>query len=175
MATKAQIAANRRNALKSTGPKTSLGKTKSSRNSRKHGAYSVIEWQEMSPVVDMIEEELLRAGVDPRDPSIASKVARLARSEVVLKRVQKIELERGATVDDGHTYALRSEPMDEETLIEVLKTINIDGNYIPKALSVFREAAFGGGGTIRRRYKRRRRSLSDAEAAHSKALKALIK
>ncbi len=86
-----------------------------------------------------------------------------------------IELERGATVDDGHTYALRSEPMDEETLIEVLKTINIDGNYIPKALSVFREAAFGGGGTIRKRYKRRRRTLSDAEAAHSKALKSLMK
>ncbi len=174
MATKAQIAANRRNALKSTGPKTSLGKTKSSRNSRKHGVYSVIEWHEMSPIVDMIEEELLVAGVNPNDPTIANKVARLARSEVVLKRVQKTEFERGATVDDGHTYALRSEPMDEETLIEVLKTINIDGNYIPKALAVFREAAFGGGGTIRRRYKRRRRSLSDAEAAHSKALKALL-
>ncbi len=174
MATKAQIAANRRNALKSTGPKTSLGKSRSSLNSRKHGDYSVIEWKEMSPIVDMIEEELLRVGVDARDPTIASKVARLARSEVILKRVQKTELERGAAVDDGHTYETDADAIDEETLIEVLKTLNIDGNYTPMALSVLREAAFGGGGTIRRRYKRRRRSLSDAEAAHSKDLKSLL-
>jgi hypothetical protein len=174
MATQAQIAANRRNALKSTGPKTSLGKSRSSLNSRKHGDYSVIEWEEMSPIVDMIEEELLKAGMNPRDPTIASKVTRLARSEVILKRVQKTELERGTAVDDGHTYSLQSEPINEEYLIEVLKTINIDGNHIPMALSVLREATFGGGGTIRRRYKRRRRSLADAEAAHSKALKSLL-
>jgi hypothetical protein len=174
MATAAQIAANRRNALKSTGPKTSLGKTRSSRNSRKHGVYSAINWEEISPIVDMIEEELLEAGISSSDPTIASKVAVLARSEVILKRVQKTELERGAAVDDGHTYSLRSEPIDEEYLIEVLKTLNIDGNHIPMALSVLREATFGGGGTIRRRYKRRRRSLADAEAAHSKALKSLL-
>jgi hypothetical protein len=175
MATKAQIAANRRNALKSTGPKTSIGMSRSSLNSRKHGDYSVIEWEEMSPIVDMIEEELLRVGVDARDPTIASKVARLARSEVFLKRVQKTELERSAAVDDGHTYETDADAIDEKTLVEVLKTLNIDGNHIPMALSVLREATFGGGGTIRKRYKRRRRSLSDAEAAHSKALKALIK
>jgi len=41
MATSAkQIAANRRNALKSTGPKTARGKRISSRNSVKHGAYA---------------------------------------------------------------------------------------------------------------------------------------
>ena len=128
----------------------------------------------MSPIVDMIEEELLKAGVNPRDPTIASKVTRLARSEVILKRVQKTELERGAAVDNGHTYETDADAIDEKTLIEVLKTLNIDGNYTPMALSVLREAAFGGGGTIRRRYKRRRRSLADAEAAHSKALKSLL-
>ena len=85
------------------------------------------------------------------------------------------ELERGAAVDDGHTYETDADAIDEETLIEVLKTLNIDGNHVPMALSVLREAAFGGGGTIRRRYKRRRRSLSDAEAAQSRALKSLLK
>ena len=37
MATAAQIAANRRNALKSTGPRTGAGKAASSRNALRHG------------------------------------------------------------------------------------------------------------------------------------------
>src|SRR5262249_50505137 len=40
MATERQIAANRRNALKSTGPRTPEGKARSSRNAVKHGAYA---------------------------------------------------------------------------------------------------------------------------------------
>ena len=40
MATEAQIAANRRNALKSTGPRTAEGKAKASRNALKHGLLS---------------------------------------------------------------------------------------------------------------------------------------
>jgi hypothetical protein len=37
MATEAQINANRRNAKKSTGPRTSVGKERSSRNALQHG------------------------------------------------------------------------------------------------------------------------------------------
>lgn len=40
MATAAQIAANRRNAQKSTGPRTAAGKKRSSQNARKHGLFS---------------------------------------------------------------------------------------------------------------------------------------
>ena len=39
MSTSKQIAANRRNALKSTGPRTLLGKRRSSRNALKHGRF----------------------------------------------------------------------------------------------------------------------------------------
>ena len=41
MATDKQIAANRRNAQKSTGPRTLEGKAKSSRNALKHGLASI--------------------------------------------------------------------------------------------------------------------------------------
>ena len=37
---KRQLAANRRNAARSTGPKTGAGKKKASRNSKKHGLNS---------------------------------------------------------------------------------------------------------------------------------------
>ena len=36
-ASKARILANRKNSLKSTGPRTAVGKKRSSANSRKHG------------------------------------------------------------------------------------------------------------------------------------------
>ena len=53
MATPAQIAANRRNARKSTGPKSVSGKLKSSRNSRRHGLNSKLPQGE---VLAMYEE-----------------------------------------------------------------------------------------------------------------------
>ena len=40
MSTRAQLAANRRNAKKSTGPQTENGKAAASRNARKHGLHS---------------------------------------------------------------------------------------------------------------------------------------
>jgi hypothetical protein len=40
MATKNQIEANRRNALRSTGPKSAAGKVRSSQNALKHGGYA---------------------------------------------------------------------------------------------------------------------------------------
>jgi len=49
MATEKQIAANRRNAGKSTGPKTGAGKNRSRRNSLKHGLLSrdlVLPWED---------------------------------------------------------------------------------------------------------------------------------
>ena len=49
-----KLIANRRNALKSTGPKTAYGKLRSSRNAYKHGLYSKFNLEEaiqhLSPV-----------------------------------------------------------------------------------------------------------------------------
>jgi hypothetical protein len=174
MATAAQIAANRRNALKSTGPKTALGKAKSSRNAHKHGVYSEISEGEVSAIVDMIEAELRRVGIDPTDVAVASKVAKVARSEVLLKRAQLLELKRNSAIDDGHTYHFGSTFLGEEELVEVLNMVNFNGRDIKMALSVIRAGSFGSAGSISRRYRSRRRLLSDAEAAHQAALRSLL-
>ena len=55
MATAAQIASNRRNALKSTGPRTPSGLQKSSRNALKHGLCS----PRLSLLYDESPEELV--------------------------------------------------------------------------------------------------------------------
>ena len=60
MASKKQIEANRRNAKKSTGPKTEEGKAKSSTNARKHGLTSRQVW------LSDEDEERFRVFVDRR-------------------------------------------------------------------------------------------------------------
>ena len=55
MATPAQIAANRRNAQRSTGPKTEEGKRRCSQNARKHGLSS----RTFDPY-DLLDERLVR-------------------------------------------------------------------------------------------------------------------
>jgi hypothetical protein len=68
MATPAQIAANRRNALKSTGPRTAAGKAASSRNALRHGlaARSAVVLGEDPADLARFRAELM-AALAPRD------------------------------------------------------------------------------------------------------------
>ena len=68
MATPAQIEANRRNARKSTGPKTAAGKAASSRNALTHGMTASIADADVRAFYEIIRE-MMDAGVAPRiDP-----------------------------------------------------------------------------------------------------------
>src|SRR6478672_13854693 len=85
MATPAQLAANRRNAQKSTGPKTAQGKQNSSRNAVKHGLLARVVpeqtegWQELlTGLYESLrpQDELQRFLVD----QIAHSILRLQRA-----------------------------------------------------------------------------------------------
>lgn len=69
MATEKQIAANRRNAAKSTGPRTAAGKARSKMNALRHGLANQLEGavperfldlEELSDRMDQIEAEKVR-------------------------------------------------------------------------------------------------------------------
>ena len=78
MTTAAQQAANRRNALKSTGPRTEDGKARSSANSLKHGAYSGRQDVITSSILEEDPEEvmaLLEDIIDELDPQTALEAA----------------------------------------------------------------------------------------------------
>jgi hypothetical protein len=80
MATEKQIAANRRNALKSTGPKTLRGKQNSSRNALKHGVFSKYR-QTIPGEDDPAYQRLFRdfcAEFEPASPFEVELVGRLA-------------------------------------------------------------------------------------------------
>jgi hypothetical protein len=92
MATEAQILANRRNALKSTGPRTSEGKAAVSQNAVKHGLLTrqdVIS-SESQADFDLYREQLLDelAPVSPMESMLAERIVTLSWR---LKRVCRIQ------------------------------------------------------------------------------------
>jgi hypothetical protein len=88
MATAKQIAANRANAQHSTGPKTALGKRKSSRNAYRHG----LSWplpcdSATASRVEAIARALMPLDLSEEELSWASD---LARAQVELLRIREI-------------------------------------------------------------------------------------
>src|SRR3954462_3979198 len=59
MATERQIAANRRNALKSSGPKTSTGKRRASANSYRHGLSLQAEDGQSSDEIEALAQRMI--------------------------------------------------------------------------------------------------------------------
>jgi hypothetical protein len=97
MASEKQIAANRANAKRSTGPKTAVGKTVSSRNAFRHGLSCPLPpGLPTSPKVDKIARALTSEGAC--DEHWASAVE-FANAQCELLKIQAIRTEMIAGVD----------------------------------------------------------------------------
>src|SRR6185437_8216135 len=98
MASERQVAANRANALKSTGPRTAAGRAKSSRNAYRHGLSVPIapDLEEVELLARVIANE---AGGDQQPQSAGDdqlEAARaLARAQLALKRVRNAKAAAG--------------------------------------------------------------------------------
>ena len=107
MATEKQIAANRANAQKSTGPKTLAGKLKSSRNALKHGLSCPLRLDLVNSGKARAIAQLL-AGEKPGEDKLAVAVE-FAQAQLEL---QQIRAERGALlvkvdINRGDPHELR--------------------------------------------------------------------
>jgi len=92
MSTQAQILANRRNALKSTGPKTQTGKAAVSKNALRHGltaASDIIAAE--NPAEFELHRQNLLAELDPASPMESILAERLISLSWRLKRVCRIQ------------------------------------------------------------------------------------
>ena len=120
MASEKQIAANRANAMRSTGPKTAAGRLKSSRNAFRHGLSGHQGFDAVtSAKIDAIAQTL--ASDKTSEDQIASAAA-FARAQFEILRIRSIrtdmlekidlkdcnprELERLAALDRHERYAL---------------------------------------------------------------------
>jgi hypothetical protein len=97
MATEKQIAANRANAKRSTGPKTAAGKLKSSRNAVRHGLSCPLPLDSArSEQADAISRILAGEGAD--DEQLRS-MTEVAHAQLELLRIRKIRSELMAAID----------------------------------------------------------------------------
>lgn len=111
MATEAQIAANRRNAEKSTGPRTPEGKRVTARNAVKHGAYSSLHSYTDSEANDLevYFQHHFQTWGSPNDPEAHRLILEIAladyrreRTRGTLFRMMAHEQER--TCDEVERY-----------------------------------------------------------------------
>src|SRR5882762_6037927 len=85
MASEKQIVANCANAKRSTGPKTAIGKSRSSRNALRHGLSSPLPLDPTSAEARAIMEALIADGADDQHRLAA---AELAAAQLELLRIR---------------------------------------------------------------------------------------
>ena len=90
MASERQIAANRRNARKSTGPRSGAGKNRSSRNAYRHGlTVSIASTAAFAKQLDKLVREI--AG-DSKDAIMLERAREIAQAELDLARVRRAKV-----------------------------------------------------------------------------------
>jgi hypothetical protein len=100
MVTQKQIEANRRNARKSTGPRSAAAKKRASRNAYSHGLSRPLFGPEVAQAVEALASRILRDHGKTGDRQALASARQIAEAEFDLARVQRIKLaliERAAT------------------------------------------------------------------------------
>ena len=86
MTSAAALAANKRNAKKSTGPRTLAGKQRSSRNALRHGLSAVVTHSECSQEVDTLAKMFVGHN---DNPALLAAARRVAMVELQLIRIRE--------------------------------------------------------------------------------------
>src|SRR5687768_4093336 len=118
MATERQIAANRRNAQKSTGPRTARGKAVASRNNTRHGLHSI------SPVIPGLESEA--AWAHHRLTTVTGLAPANALEEALAERVALILWRLGRVARYEQSVTAKATDEVPENLTEELAALQID-------------------------------------------------
>ena len=96
MASERQIAANRANALKSTGPKTAAGRLRSSGNAFRHGLSLPLPLDEGTAAK---AELIARALVDDHNEERLSVATEVAHAQLELVRIHSVRADLMRTLD----------------------------------------------------------------------------
>ena len=137
MATAAQIQANRRNAQKSTGPKTERGKAHAKLNAIKHGLTArtimpVLPQEDPKELENKIQQAI--AAMQPRNPLELDLVCRAVRLSGELDRAERV-----ATAHLAHRVRMATRSGTDTVSAEELKKVHDLGSKL------FFQAAIGPG------------------------------
>jgi hypothetical protein len=92
MATQKQIEANRRNARKSSGPRSASGKKRASRNAFSHGLSRPVFGAEFARAVEALASRILGDHGKANDQRALASARRIAEAEFDVARVQRIKV-----------------------------------------------------------------------------------
>ena len=120
MATRAQIEANRRNAIKSTGPRTEEGRVASSQNARRHGLRAAVDEKLTLEFLDMLREHFEWADIDDTPSAAIELAAAEARLLLVCRAAQEVTTEmRTPTDQQRQLMALMREMLADSRSMQV--------------------------------------------------------
>jgi hypothetical protein len=165
MATAAQIAANQRNALKSTGPKSQKGKQMSSVNARRHGMHSALPVKEVLAAYQVITSQ---KAVDLAQISRAA--LRLAIAEAQLARVRESERALLARGDDELRDVRIFDMIDDFLMSEYCEIGKVSAKTALEASLLKFRANKVFEGAAKNTYRSLLRAIRQAENAHAAAL-----
>jgi hypothetical protein len=131
MVSERQKAANRRNARKSTGPRSHAGKKRASRNSYRHGlSFGVAAAAEFAKHVDALAQRIAGAGAD----TVTFELARsAARAEFDLAQVRRIKVMLIARMSEFGEIEV---PDPLRTVRDIRRILKLDDAGLPWDFSV---------------------------------------
>ena len=119
MASEGQIAANRRNARKSTGPRSGTGKKRASRNAYRHGlTLNITSTAAFAKQLDKLVREI--AG-DSRDAIVLERARTIAQAELDLARVRRAKV---ALIERASAFGEIDPPQAFSTVTQIKRFFN---------------------------------------------------
>lgn len=171
MATQAQIEANRRNARKSTGPRSAEGKAASSRNAVTHGLTVTASNEAVLTYYRAICEAAGEVGVDPEAVDrVAALAMRLARAEAQIAHVRKAAFEALTQGDDQLRLQPERDRVFERFLEDGVLWEPLTQPERAQGAKLLIRLAVAGRKYAKRTYAKQLRYLREAEARHETAL-----
>jgi hypothetical protein len=128
MASEGQIAANRRNARKSTGPRSGAGKKRASRNAYRHGLRSSIT--STTAYAKQLDQFVREIG-DTEDPILLERARAIAQAELDLARVRRAKV---ALIERASVFGELDPP--QLTVTQMIRLVNAfeRGRPIPETI-----------------------------------------
>ena len=129
MASQRQIAANRRNARKSTGPRSGAGRKRASRNAYRHGLTLNITSAAFAKQLDKLVREI--AG-DSKDAIVLERARAIAQAELDLARVRRAKV---ALIERASAFGELDPPQLTVTqMIRLLNAFDRSRLIVPKPI-----------------------------------------
>jgi hypothetical protein len=119
MASEQQIAANRRNARKSTGPHSGAGKKRASRNAYRHGFRSSIT--STAAYAKQLDKFVREIAGDTKDAILLERARAIAQAELELARVRRAKV---ALIERASAFGELDPPRSFSSVTRIIRLLN---------------------------------------------------